>query len=182
MFYYFCLMIEGSGSGRPENIWILRIRNTGTLCCLLMCTVPFCTQCVGYGGGEHDDVDMIREQDEHLLPHHPALRVVYIVHLREDQTQIISKTSKLWRDLTKFISILYQCTSGQTCLSRESNPRHQIGSLSVKIPNEKFSCLGTFKFGLKFDSKLHAFLILLLITNVHYLLSTFMSYLKDKKS
>ncbi len=27
-FYYFCLMIEGSGSGsrRPKNIWILRIR------------------------------------------------------------------------------------------------------------------------------------------------------------
>jgi hypothetical protein len=33
--YYFCLLIEGScsGSGRPKNIWILRIRirNTGYL-------------------------------------------------------------------------------------------------------------------------------------------------------
>ncbi len=24
--YYFCMMIGGSGSGRPKNIWILRIR------------------------------------------------------------------------------------------------------------------------------------------------------------
>ncbi len=29
--YYFCMMIEGSGSGRPWNMWIrrIRIRNTG---------------------------------------------------------------------------------------------------------------------------------------------------------
>jgi hypothetical protein len=33
--YYFCMMIEGSGSGRPKNTWIrwirirIRIRNTG---------------------------------------------------------------------------------------------------------------------------------------------------------
>jgi hypothetical protein len=28
--YYFCMMIEGSGSGRPKNMWIrIRIRNTG---------------------------------------------------------------------------------------------------------------------------------------------------------
>ncbi len=28
--YYFCMMIEGSGSGRPKNMWIrwIRIRNT----------------------------------------------------------------------------------------------------------------------------------------------------------
>jgi hypothetical protein len=28
LFYYFCLITEGIGSGRPKNIWILRIRNT----------------------------------------------------------------------------------------------------------------------------------------------------------
>ncbi len=30
-FYYICLMLEGSGSGRPKNTWIrwIRIRNTG---------------------------------------------------------------------------------------------------------------------------------------------------------
>ncbi len=31
--YYFCMMMEGSGSGRPKNMWIrwirIRIRNTG---------------------------------------------------------------------------------------------------------------------------------------------------------
>jgi hypothetical protein len=31
--HYFCMMIEGSGSGRPKNMWIrwirIRIRNTG---------------------------------------------------------------------------------------------------------------------------------------------------------
>jgi len=35
-YYYFCMMIEGSGSWRPKNMWIrwIRIRNTvlyGTL-------------------------------------------------------------------------------------------------------------------------------------------------------
>jgi hypothetical protein len=31
--YYFCMMIEGSGSGRPKNTWILfRIRIQNTTC------------------------------------------------------------------------------------------------------------------------------------------------------
>jgi hypothetical protein len=48
--YLFCLMIEGSGSvyltngsgsGRPENIWILRIRLRNTvLTCILPCSQP----------------------------------------------------------------------------------------------------------------------------------------------
>ena len=39
---------------------------------------------VGGGGAEEDQVDGRREHDDDLLPDHPALSVVYVVHLVKD--------------------------------------------------------------------------------------------------
>ena len=38
---------------------------------------------VGHGGGQHDDVGLLRQEDQGLLPHHTPLLVTHVVDLVE---------------------------------------------------------------------------------------------------
>ena len=45
---------------------------------------------IGSSRGKENEVDAVREHNDHFLPHHPSLRIVHVVHLVEDDPLYVS--------------------------------------------------------------------------------------------